>query len=68
VNGCSDVSSSTNSVDSRTLGAYVDHELDDAEAAEIEAALRESPALRREVEKIRWITGLVRRICINRRN
>lgn len=59
--GCS-VPASAPPFDARTLGAYVDNELDEAAAAAIEAALRESPELRERVELIRWVTGLVRRI------
>ena len=41
------------------LTAYVLNELDQAEKAEVEAALQESEELRREVEKIRQACGLL---------
>jgi anti-sigma factor RsiW len=56
------VNASDASFDAGTLGAYVDNELDEAAAAEVEAALRESPELRERVEILRWVTELVRRI------
>jgi anti-sigma factor RsiW len=65
MNGGFEAKASGPSFDAGTLGAYVDNELDEAAAAAVESALRESAELRERVEHIRWITGLVRRVYWN---
>ena len=50
----------TEEIDMERLGAYVDGELDDAEARKVEDAIARSPSLRETVRSLRELNGMVR--------